>query len=57
MRPPGESQLPNEAVVVLSQDLFTIAPTSIERTKVLLTVVDGQVVFDAEEQLDSGVQP
>jgi predicted amidohydrolase YtcJ len=33
-------------LVVLSQNLFTIAPTDIHTTKVLLTLVDGKVVYE-----------
>lgn len=31
--------------VLLSQDIFTIAPAEIDKTRVVLTVVDGQVVY------------
>jgi hypothetical protein len=31
--------------VVLSKDLFTIDPSEIHTTKVLLTIVDGKVVY------------
>ncbi len=34
-------------LVILSQDIFTIRPETIEQTRVQLTVVDGQVVHDA----------
>jgi hypothetical protein len=33
-------------LVMLSQDIFTVAPTEIEKTRVLWTVLDGRVVFD-----------
>lgn len=33
-------------LVMLSQDLFTIAPMDIHKTKVLLTIVDGRKVFE-----------
>ncbi len=32
-------------LIVLSQDLFKISPNTIGRTKVLLTMVDGKVVW------------
>jgi predicted amidohydrolase YtcJ len=34
-------------VVMLSDDLFSIPPTDIEKAHVLLTVMDGRIVFDA----------
>lgn len=34
--------------VMLSQNIFAIEPTEIERTRVVLTVVDGKVVFEAK---------
>jgi predicted amidohydrolase YtcJ len=36
-------------LVVLSQDLFTIDPHAIAQTKVLLTMVDGRIVYHAPE--------
>lgn len=35
-------------MVILSQDIFTIAPEEIENTQVLTTIVNGRVVFDKE---------
>jgi hypothetical protein len=40
-------------VVVLSQDLFAIEPAAIERTKVDLTIVGGNVVFERKEATES----
>lgn len=34
-------------LVVLSQDIFTLPPPAIPGTRTLLTVVDGEIVFDA----------
>jgi hypothetical protein len=34
-------------LVVLSDDIFTIAPSKIDKVKVLTTVVNGRIVFDA----------
>jgi predicted amidohydrolase YtcJ len=39
-------------LVVLSQDLFTVAPEAIEKIRVLLTVTDGQVVYAAADRWD-----
>ena len=36
-------------LVVLSDDLFSIPPTAIEKARVVLTVMDGRIVFDAKE--------
>jgi hypothetical protein len=36
-------------IVVLDQNVFDIPTTEIAKTKVLLTLVDGQVVFRASE--------
>jgi hypothetical protein len=36
-------------LIVLSQDLFTIDPHTIAQTKVLLTMVDGRIVYRAPE--------
>ena len=35
-------------LVILSEDIFTINPIKIEKTKVLTTIVDGLVVYQAE---------
>jgi predicted amidohydrolase YtcJ len=32
--------------VILSDDIFTIAPARIDRAKVIMTVVNGRVVYD-----------
>jgi predicted amidohydrolase YtcJ len=37
-------------LVVLSDDIFKIDPTAIERVHVQMTVVDGQVVWEAEKK-------
>jgi hypothetical protein len=34
--------------VLLSQDIFTIAPAEIDKTRAVLTVVDGQVVYQGD---------
>jgi predicted amidohydrolase YtcJ len=34
-------------MVVLDQDLFSLDPYAIHKTKVVLTIVDGKVVFEA----------
>lgn len=34
-------------LVILSKDLFTIAPEDLERTQVLTTIVDGRVVYES----------
>ena len=34
-------------LVILSRDIFTIDPTEIEKTKVVMTIMDGRVVYDA----------
>ena len=36
-------------IIVLSQDLFSIDPLDTHKTKVVLTVFDGRIVFDASE--------
>ncbi len=36
-------------LVMLSDDLFSIPPTAIEKARVVLTVMDGRIVFDANE--------
>ena len=33
-------------IVMLDQDIFTIKPEDIDKTKVLLTIVDGRVVYE-----------
>ncbi|MGH9602246.1 MAG: amidohydrolase family protein [Terriglobales bacterium] len=33
-------------VIVLSQDLFKISPLDIHKTKVMLTIVGGKVVYE-----------
>ena len=33
-------------VVVLDQDLFTIDPSQIEKTRAVLTIMDGRIVFE-----------
>jgi hypothetical protein len=33
-------------IVVLSQDLFTISPTDTHKTKVVMTVFDGKIIFE-----------
>ena len=33
-------------IVVLSDDLFTIAPEQIEKVKVDLTIFDGRIIYD-----------
>jgi hypothetical protein len=35
-------------LVILSDDIFTISPIEIEKTKVLTTIVDGKVVYQAK---------
>ena len=35
-------------MVMLSQDIFRIDPSEIEKTRVLLTIVDGRIVYSAE---------
>jgi predicted amidohydrolase YtcJ len=36
-------------LIVLDQDLFKIAPNEIHKTKVLLTMVGGKVVYQSAE--------
>lgn len=36
-------------LVILSRDLFTIDPKEIENVKVLMTIIDGRVVYEARE--------
>jgi hypothetical protein len=36
--------------VVLSRDIFAVAPETIEQTRVVMTVVGGQVLHEAEDQ-------
>ena len=36
-------------LVILSQDIFKIDPVAIENVKVMLTIVDGRVVYEARE--------
>ncbi len=36
-------------VVLLSRDIFTINPTEIDKVKVLVTIVDGRVVYESRE--------
>jgi predicted amidohydrolase YtcJ len=36
-------------VVILSRDIFKVDPKEIENTKVVMTIVDGQVVFEERE--------
>ncbi|HNV00272.1 MAG TPA: amidohydrolase family protein [Verrucomicrobiota bacterium] len=35
-------------VVILDRDIFTIPPTEIDQVRVVCTIMDGRVVFDAE---------
>ncbi|MCA8832005.1 amidohydrolase family protein [Hymenobacter sp. BT728] len=35
-------------VVVLSQDIFSVPPPALPRTTSLLTLISGQVVYDAK---------
>jgi len=35
-------------LVILSRDIFTIDPKEIERVKVVMTIIDGRVVFEAK---------
>lgn len=35
-------------VVILDRDIFTIPPTEIDQARVVCTIMDGRVVFDAE---------
>ena len=37
-------------LVLLSRDIFTIDPNEIENVKVVLTMVDGRVVYEARER-------
>ena len=37
-------------LVILSRDIFEIDPVEIEKVKVLTTIMDGRVVYDAREQ-------
>src|SRR6185436_9583194 len=36
-------------LVILSDDIFSIPPTAIEKARVLLTLMGGRIVFDAEK--------
>jgi predicted amidohydrolase YtcJ len=36
-------------LVILSRDIFTIDPTEIENVKVVFTLMDGRVVYEARE--------
>jgi hypothetical protein len=36
--------------VILSQDIFRIDPVEIEKVKVLMTIMDGRVVYEAAKQ-------
>ncbi|HEY0006518.1 MAG TPA: amidohydrolase [Pyrinomonadaceae bacterium] len=35
-------------IVILSQDIFSIDPVEIEKTRVLLTIMDGRVIYEAK---------
>jgi predicted amidohydrolase YtcJ len=36
-------------IVIIDSDIFTIKPEEIERAKVVLTILDGRVVYEREE--------